>query len=596
MIANHSLATTDLRELASGRGSARIVGQLATAQFSKRLLCLRLLMDTVRQMAPGEADRFHSAYNLLADVQARDPRAVAQVLMYPSVGMWSLHCLRALRCGNQRAEIAAELGYLGAIAAAAATRAEHGFEITVPMQSGSIMLPTLGLAQLGNEHDGGLVVLRGENGRIEVDTGRHVVNISPIIDEGTDGPGWSQLRRLIATTSGHTLGIFLDDLDPYRASLRLPLSSRLPAEEVEMWGRTLNRTWAMLVDRHSAYARAISVGMVSLVPLMSQQSGRGMSVTSSQTFGSCALSDPVDAITLAVTLIHEFQHAKLGCLHDLIPLHSARRDMLYYSPWREDPRPLHGLLHGVYAYLGVTDFWRTQRQFATANGLFQFEFARSREQTGEALTIVEQSGYLTEAGECFVAEMRAQLDHYQDDLVPEEPTRAAKTATIDHRISWRIRNLVPDRADVDKLAAAWLADVIAEPAQSQPAVGDSGWTPLDNPRLSLLCLRLMQSTHPYGEFKAETKDAGSVSADVALVDGELATAARAYSALIMIDPDRTDAWTGLALTQQYVTPSALRERPELVYAVHQRIRALSDTVPEPLRLASWLRDATNVRR
>jgi hypothetical protein len=34
----------------------------------------------------------------------------------------------------------------------------------------------------------------------------------------------------------------------------------------------------------------------------------------------------------------------------------------YYVPWRDDPRPISGLLQGAYAYLGVTGFWRTRRQ------------------------------------------------------------------------------------------------------------------------------------------------------------------------------------------------------------------------------------------
>ena len=596
MISNHRLATAHLRELASGRGSVGVIGQLAAAQFSKRLLCLRLLLDTVHQVASSETDRFHSAYDLLADVQARDPGAVTQVLMYPSVGLWSLHCLRGLRSRNQREGLAAELAYLGGIAAAAATRAKCEFEIAVAMQSDSIMLPTLGLVRLGIRCNDGLVVLRGANGCIEVDTGHDVIRITSAIDERVGRPEWIPLRRLTATASDHSLDVFLDDLDPYRANSKLPLGGRLSAEEVEIWGRTLTQTWAMLAGRHGVYANAISVGLVSLVPLTSQPYGRGMSVTSSETFGSCALSAPADSITLAVTLIHEFQHAKLGCLHDLIPLHRAHNDVLYYSPWREDPRPLHGVLHGAYAYLGVTDFWRRQRQLARANGLFEFEFDRSRKQTDEALTMVEQSDNLTEAGERFVAGMREQLEHYQGDLVPEEPARAAITATIDHRISWRIRNLLPDRSAVDKLAAAWLADAATESSPSQPAVSGSGWTHHDNPRLSLLCLRLAHPVQSLTKFKEEANDASSIDADVALVDGQLATAARAYSSLIMTNPDRADAWAGLALTQQEATHSVLKGQPELVYAVHQRIRAISDRVPEPISLASWLGDTMNVQR
>ena len=66
-------------------------------------------------------------------------------------------------------------------------------------------------------------------------------------------------------------------------------------------------------------------------------------------------------VELAVTLVHEFQHIKLGGLLHLAPLHDREPTRRLYAPWRDDPRPLGGLLQGVYAFTGVTDFWRAVR-------------------------------------------------------------------------------------------------------------------------------------------------------------------------------------------------------------------------------------------
>jgi uncharacterized protein len=73
------------------------------------------------------------------------------------------------------------------------------------------------------------------------------------------------------------------------------------------------------------------------------------------------MSAPPDPIIGTVTLTHEIQHVKLGALLDLVTLTLPDDGRRYYAPWRDDPRPLGGLLHGVYAYLGVTEFWRRQR-------------------------------------------------------------------------------------------------------------------------------------------------------------------------------------------------------------------------------------------
>ena len=78
-----------------------------------------------------------------------------------------------------------------------------------------------------------------------------------------------------------------------------------------------------------------------------------------------AMSEPPDPDTCASTLTHEVQHLKLCAVLDIVRLTRPDDGSRYYAPWRTDPRPIAGLLQGAYAYLGVTEFWRRQRQLAT---------------------------------------------------------------------------------------------------------------------------------------------------------------------------------------------------------------------------------------
>ena len=70
-------------------------------------------------------------------------------------------------------------------------------------------------------------------------------------------------------------------------------------------------------------------------------------------------------MTLALLLIHEFQHVKLGAVLDLFDLFDPADKRLYHAPWRAAMRPLEGLLQGTYAHLAVSRYWRTRQQ-ATA--------------------------------------------------------------------------------------------------------------------------------------------------------------------------------------------------------------------------------------
>ena len=65
-----------------------------------------------------------------------------------------------------------------------------------------------------------------------------------------------------------------------------------------------------------------------------------------------------DDATLAVLLVHEVQHLKLSAVLDVCDLFDRDDTRTLGVPWRDDPRPVEGVLHGVYAHLAVADVWR----------------------------------------------------------------------------------------------------------------------------------------------------------------------------------------------------------------------------------------------
>jgi len=53
-----------------------------------------------------------------------------------------------------------------------------------------------------------------------------------------------------------------------------------------------------------------------------------------------------------VTVAHESQHLKFAALLDGVDLTMPGDGQRCYAPWREDPRPVVGLLQSAYAFLG----------------------------------------------------------------------------------------------------------------------------------------------------------------------------------------------------------------------------------------------------
>jgi uncharacterized protein len=415
--------------LAAGGGGEEAVRELAAAQYSKHVILLRGVLAAAQAAGTQRARLASQGFALLATAQQRDPAAADAVIRYPSVGAWALQTARAL--SDDPSDPAAGPGVLCAVAAAAAIRAGLTFEIEVPVTNGTVALPSLGVASVAAEH---AVVRNGARGPGIVWPGGKV---EPAMDPRIDAPGWSGLWPIRAGSAE----LRIDDVDPFRMPAAPYLAPRLSAADVRAWSGTVRQAWQLLEQHHPLITSEAAVTISVLVPLLAPSSGR-VSSSSPETFGAIALSEPSDSGTLAVTLAHELQHLKLSALLDIVPLTLPDDGRVFYAPWRDDPRPISGLLQGAYAFLGVSGFWRRQRHLETGEAGIRAnaEFARWRSAAAQVVAILGSSDRLTPAGLDFVQGMARTLSAWQAEAVPAEAQMLAQHEAARHLAKWRAAN------------------------------------------------------------------------------------------------------------------------------------------------------------
>jgi HEXXH motif-containing protein len=374
------------------------------------------------------------AYSALATVRAVAPHAVDHVLDYPSVGAWATRTARLL---HRRATATARPGYLAAVAAAAAVHGAVPLTIRLapdPSRWG-IHLPSLGVALVPRA--GEEVHVRSAVGGSEVAVPGTTVTIPA--DPHQDGPQWQGTRKIAVSSCGFTANFLLDGW----ASAHLPpgLSGRQNVSnpvQVEQWRRRIAAGWDLLVQYHEEVAREVEAAIRVLTPLPAPSHDL-VSATLTDAFGCVFLSLPPDARSVAITLTHELQHAKLTAIMDLFSLLEADTGEFFYAPWRNDPRPLVALLHGTYAHLGVAAFWRRQRyheEYAAEARHAHAEYARWRRAAHEVAHVLLTSGQLTPTGCSFVAAMAQMLDRWTADPIPEEAVTLARQLAEEHRTRW----------------------------------------------------------------------------------------------------------------------------------------------------------------
>ncbi|MFI7541645.1 aKG-HExxH-type peptide beta-hydroxylase [Actinoplanes sp. NPDC049599] len=511
----HSLSDPAFAALGAGRPDAAALAELRRAQLSRHLLLLREIVTTAPLLGYAE----------LAAAEREEPERVRALLARPLVGVWATRYLSALRAGATPDE--ASTGYLARLATEAGLSPE----------------PAPAAAGRGGVADRG--------GRVPGQRSGSVAGAA---------------RRLTAVHGGLSISVRIEDRDPLRAGLGLTPAATLTDAELARWQGLLTEAWRLLVDRLRPDAEVLATVLDCIVPVEPDPAARGISATSVDAFGAVAMSEPADATALAVGLLHETQHSLLNAVQYLFDLHE-QPDAPGYSPWRDDPRPASGILHGAYAYLTVTRFWRQ----TAGDRLAAFEFARWRAAVLHAAEGLLAGGTLTAAGTRFVSALRAEVRPWLDEPVPADVARLAAGANADHHLRWRLRNLHVDPRDAGLLADAW--------RQRRPAPGVVAEL-RPAPRRALEASSRLDLVH--ATLAGRPVSGRGAEGDLDYVRGAEDAALRAYRKRVVLDPADDAAWAGLALSGG---GAALRGTPEVVAALY---RTLRDPSADPLALARWI--------
>jgi hypothetical protein len=395
-----------------------------------------------------------------------------------------------------------------------------------------------------------------------------------------------------------SLSLYLDDLDPYRG-----LNSPLPPERIgtvqaRRWQHLLTEAWEIVCAHLPEQAGTLSAALNALVPLPPLGRFLVSSASSGEAFGAVLMSQPRDPDALAATLVHESQHILLGGLMHLVALHDNDPEPRFYAPWRDDPRPVSGMVQGVYAFFGVSRFWRAlvgspdERLRRTA----AFEYTRWHAPTCRALDALLKDPALTDTGRRFFEGVGMQLLSWRDESLPADITMAATTVAKDHETHWRLHSLRSDPELVDRIVRTFRAD--SEGFQEDPP--SLGRSPADS--------LVSEPNVPWSHMRADlircsvaggvpdtdflrTLQGEASPGDLALAAGHHADGRHAYRAELAASPDSDSAWVGFALAWASARPgpgpTLLLRRPALVRTVHRQLREAGEQ-PEPDVLATWM--------
>jgi HEXXH motif-containing protein len=186
------------------------------------------------------------------------------------------------------------------------------------------------------------------------------------------------------------------------------------AEDRAAFASQLDDAWALLCEASPDAAAIVRNEVQQVIPLRLAE--RHLSYSLSNFPGAIFVGAARSLWPVAEALVHEAAHVRLNHAAEASPLTLGGRDTVCYSPWRDDPRPVEGVVHGVYAFSLVLGFW-----------LESLESGAER---------------LDDSGRAYAAARCAALDVQLEDAL--SVLRRCRLAPLAERVVGRLASLVQD--------------------------------------------------------------------------------------------------------------------------------------------------------
>lgn len=354
--------------------------------------------------ARGEASELAK---LTSATMRATPGALVSVLRRPTVSAL-IRCVRNESMAGREAlfvsllaHMAFELALLGALPAPVRLR-------RVPKELLSIT------ARMAIPLPAGTTAVLVENGRLTIERDDTATVIDLEAPEEREAAGierpYHPISREIVLALADNNPLAMEEAHPNKSGNAIDLGGH----EASEWTRALGEAFT-LIERHLPDLRGEMDLFIHQIVPVGWDAEKHLSASYQEAIGTIYMSLHPSAMTLAEALIHEFSHNLLNALFEIDDVLENAWSPLYTSPVRPDPRPLHGVLLAVHAFLPVARLYEKMieaKEPAAQNDAFLGRFAAIRRINREGAEIVLGNGKPTAIGAGLLEEIRRWDEYY----------------------------------------------------------------------------------------------------------------------------------------------------------------------------------------
>ena len=343
----------------------------------------RLLGELLRSMK-ALPDGLSGLAQIVARVRVEEPGALASLACLPTVGV-------LVRCLRESAPAPARRALLVELVATLGLELAHA----------GLLRDPLVLADPPRE-----IVALGARRRARLDASAKRVVILPgggVGGMAQDTP-FTPIAGDLVLAEADNNPLRMLEAHPDKGGNTIDLGGRGASE----WAVSIRQALD-LIERHlPAFRDEIDLVMRAFVPV-GAFAELHLSASYQEAIGTAYLSLHPSPLTMAEAIVHEVSHNKLNALLEIDPIILNGRDERYVSPVRPDPRPIHGVLLAVHAFLPVARLYERMLEEGDASAEVEHHLARVRKLNAQGAEVLFERGRPTAIGRGVFDEIEREI-------------------------------------------------------------------------------------------------------------------------------------------------------------------------------------------
>jgi HEXXH motif-containing protein len=213
---------------------------------------------------------------------------------------------------------------------------------------------------------------------------------------------------VLALADNNPLAMY--EAHPDKEGNAIDLGGRSPEE----WTRALKDALEIITAHMPDLRREMRLYVSQIVPV-GYDAEKHLSASYREAIGTIYMTLHPSTMTMTEALIHEFSHNKINALFEIDDVLENAFFPLYKSPVRPDPRPLHGVLLAVHAFLPVARLYERmieERHPLAASASFAERYRQIIALNHEGASVVLENAKPTRAGRAVLDEIARWDAHF----------------------------------------------------------------------------------------------------------------------------------------------------------------------------------------